>query len=437
MAKTSLPDFTALVKEGAPAVVNITVTRKAPALDNRSEEEMPEFFRRFFRGYPQERQQRPATGSGFILSEDGYVLTNNHVVEEADEIIVALSDRREREATLIGADPVSDLALLKIESSGLPVVKVGQSESLQVGEWVMAIGSPFGFELSVTAGIVSAKGRSLPDDRGNYVPFIQTDVAINPGNSGGPLFNLKGEVVGINSQIFTRSGGFMGLSFAIPMDIAMEVVEQLKDKGSVSRGWLGVQIQRVDRDLAESFGLDRAAGALVTRIFADSPAEAAGVKEGDIIVEFGGRSIDLSSDLPHVVGRFKAGTTADIKIVREGRSETLEVVVGELDESTMAQPVASARPQNNRLGVEVRALTNDEKAELEVSRGVLVTNVGSGPGQLAGIEPGDVLTTINSQWIDSVDTFEKLVEQLPSGMAIPVRVVRDGQPMFRAVKVEE
>jgi len=437
MAKTSLPDFTALVKEGAPAVVNITVTRKAPALDNRSEEEMPEFFRRFFRGYPQERQQRPATGSGFILSEDGYVLTNHHVVEEADEIIVALSDRREREATLIGADPVSDLALLKIEASDLPVVKVGQSESLQVGEWVMAIGSPFGFELSVTAGIVSAKGRSLPDDRGNYVPFIQTDVAINPGNSGGPLFNLKGEVVGINSQIFTRSGGFMGLSFAIPMDIAMEVVEQLKDKGSVSRGWLGVQIQRVDRDLAESFGLDRAAGALVTRIFADSPAEAAGVKEGDIIVEFGGRSIDLSSDLPHVVGRFKAGTTADIKIVREGRSETLEVVVGELDESTMAQPVASARPQNNRLGVEVRALTNDEKAELEVSRGVLVTNVGSGPGQLAGIEPGDVLTTINSQWIDSVDTFEKLVEQLPAGMAIPVRVVRDGQPMFRAVKVEE
>jgi serine protease Do len=437
MAKTSLPDFTELVREGAPAVVNITVTRKAPALDNRSEEEMPEFFRRFFRGYPQERQQRPATGSGFILSEDGYVLTNHHVVEEADEIIVAMSDRREREATLIGADPVSDLALLKIEASDLPVVKVGQSESLQVGEWVMAIGSPFGFELSVTAGIVSAKGRSLPDDRGNYVPFIQTDVAINPGNSGGPLFNLKGEVVGINSQIFTRSGGFMGLSFAIPMDIAMEVVEQLKDKGSVSRGWLGVQIQRVDRDLAESFGLDRAAGALVTRIFADSPAEAAGVKEGDIIVEFGGRSIDLSSDLPHVVGRFKAGTIADIKIVREGRSEMLEVVVGELDESTMAQPVASARPQNNRLGVEVRALTNDEKAELEVSRGVLVTNVGSGPGQLAGIEPGDVLTTINSQWIDSVDTFEKLVEQLPSGMAIPVRVVRDGQPMFRAVKVEE
>ena len=437
MAKTSLPDFTELVREGAPAVVNITVTRKAPTLDNRSEEEMPEFFRRFFRGYPQERQQRPATGSGFILSEDGYVLTNHHVVEEADEIIVAMSDRREREATLIGADPVSDLALLKIEASDLPVVKVGQSESLQVGEWVMAIGSPFGFELSVTAGIVSAKGRSLPDDRGNYVPFIQTDVAINPGNSGGPLFNLKGEVVGINSQIFTRSGGFMGLSFAIPMDIAMEVVEQLKDKGSVSRGWLGVQIQRVDRDLAESFGLDRAAGALVTRIFADSPAEAAGVKEGDIIVEFGGRSIDLSSDLPHVVGRFKAGTIADIKIVREGRSETLEVVVGELDESTMAQPVASARPQNNRLGVEVRALTNDEKAELEVSRGVLVTNVGSGPGQLAGIEPGDVLTTINSQWIDSVDTFEKLVEQLPSGMAIPVRVVRDGQPMFRAVKVEE
>ena len=252
-ANSGLPDFTALVQESAPAVVNITVTRKAPSFEGRTEEEMPEFFRRFFRGYPQDRQQRPATGSGFILTEDGYVLTNNHVVEDADEIIVALSDRREREASLIGADPVSDLALLKIEASDLPVVRVGQSETLQVGEWVMAIGSPFGFELSVTAGIVSAKGRSLPDERGNYVPFIQTDVAINPGNSGGPLFNLNGEVVGINSQIFTRSGGFMGLSFAIPMDIAMEVVEQLKEKGTVSRGWLGVQIQRVDRGFGRVF----------------------------------------------------------------------------------------------------------------------------------------------------------------------------------------
>ncbi len=436
-ANSGLPDFTALVQESAPAVVNITVTRKAPSFEGRTEEEMPEFFRRFFRGYPQDRQQRPATGSGFILTEDGYVLTNNHVVEDADEIIVALSDRREREASLIGADPVSDLALLKIDASDLPVVRVGQSETLQVGEWVMAIGSPFGFELSVTAGIVSAKGRSLPDERGNYVPFIQTDVAINPGNSGGPLFNLNGEVVGINSQIFTRSGGFMGLSFAIPMDIAMEVVEQLKEKGTVSRGWLGVQIQRVDRDLAESFGLDRAAGALVTRVFAESPAEEAGLKEGDIITEFGGRTIDLSSDLPHVVGRFKAGTTTEVMVVREGERQTLDVTVGELDQSAVMQPSTLSRPQDNRLGITVRELSEEEKSSIEVSQGVLITEVNAGPGRLAGLQAGDVLTTINSQWIDSVEAFERQVKALPEDMAIPVRIVRDRQPLFVAIKVND
>ena len=267
-AQANLPDFTELVEAAAPAVVNITATRKAVEQSAPSQEEMPELFRRFFRDYQGRNIPRPSTGSGFLISSDGYLLTNHHVVEDAEEIIVALSDRREREATLVGADPLSDLALLKIDETDLPAVSIGSSEALEVGEWVMAIGSPFGFELSVTAGIVSAKGRSLPDERGNYVPFIQTDVAINPGNSGGPLFNLEGKVVGINSQIFTRSGGFMGLSVSIPMDVAMEVVEQLKGKGSVSRGWLGVQIQRVDRDLAESFGLDRAAGALVTRVFA-------------------------------------------------------------------------------------------------------------------------------------------------------------------------
>ncbi|MGB2239776.1 MAG: trypsin-like peptidase domain-containing protein, partial [Pseudomonadales bacterium] len=240
--RASLPDFTELVEKAAPAVVNITATRKMVSRAEPNQEEMPELFRRFFRDYQGRNNPRPSTGSGFLISSDGYLLTNHHVVEGAEEIIVALSDRREREATLVGADPLSDLALLKIDERDLPAVSIGSSESLDVGEWVMAIGSPFGFELSVTAGIVSAKGRSLPDERGNYVPFIQTDVAINPGNSGGPLFNLEGKVIGINSQIFTRSGGFMGLSFSIPIDVAMEVVEQLKDKGSVSRGWLGVQI---------------------------------------------------------------------------------------------------------------------------------------------------------------------------------------------------
>lgn len=437
-AQASLPDFTSLVTEASPAVVNITAIRKDPDTLQNNQEEVPEMLRRFFRDYQQRGTPRPATGSGFLISSDGYVLTNHHVVKGASEIIVALSDRREREAELIGADPVSDLALLKIDAADLPVVSIGSSESLKVGEWVMAIGSPFGFELSVTAGIVSAKGRSLPDDLGNYVPFIQTDVAINPGNSGGPLFNLDGKVVGINSQIFTRSGGFMGLSFAIPIDVAMEVVAQLKDKGSVSRGWLGVQIQRVDRDLAESFGLDRAAGALVTRVFADSPAAAAGVREGDIIVEFGGRGIDLSSDLPHVVGRFKAGSETHLLVERGGESVKLAVKVGELDADGMSLASTEARSEStrNRLGLEVRAMSSEEKIALDAPQGVLVIKVEQGPGKSANLTAGDVITTINSQWVDSVTEFNTVMSTLPVGVALPVRIIRAKQPQFIAIKID-
>ncbi|MDZ7683813.1 MAG: trypsin-like peptidase domain-containing protein [Gammaproteobacteria bacterium] len=292
--------------------MNIRATREASSSNERFDtEEMPEFFRRFFEQMPNQphRQPRPSAGSGFIISEDGYILTNYHVVAEADEIIVALSDRRERTRRVDRRQscPISHC------SSSMPIICLRSSSvnrTIEVGEWVVAIGSPFGFEHSVTAGIVSAKGRSLPgpDGSSNYVPFIQTDVAINPGNSGGPLFNLDGEVVGINSQIFTRSGGFMGLSFAIPIDVAMEVVQQLKEDGEVSRGWLGVLIRRVDRDLAEAFQMKRAAGALVTQVYADSPAEEAGIREGDIIIEFAGRDIDLSSELPHVVGRTQPDT---------------------------------------------------------------------------------------------------------------------------------
>ena len=437
-AQASLPDFTSLVTEASPAVVNITAIRKDPDTLQNNQEEVPEMLRRFFRDYQQRGTPRPATGSGFLISSDGYVLTNHHVVKGASEIIVALSDRREREAELIGADPVSDLALLKIDAADLPVVSIGSSESLKVGEWVMAIGSPFGFELSVTAGIVSAKGRSLPEDLGNYVPFIQTDVAINPGNSGGPLFNLDGKVVGINSQIFTRSGGFMGLSFAIPIDVAMEVVAQLKDKGSVSRGWLGVQIQRVDRDLAESFGLDRAAGALVTRVFADSPAAAAGVREGDIIVEFGGRGIDLSSDLPHVVGRFKAGSETHLLVERGGESVKLAVKVGELDADGMSLASTEARSEStrNRLGLEVRAMSSEEKIALDAPQGVLVIKVEQGPGKSANLTAGDVITTINSQWVDSVTEFNTVMSTLPVGVALPVRIIRAKQPQFIAIKID-
>ncbi|MGB2331141.1 MAG: Do family serine endopeptidase [Pseudomonadales bacterium] len=435
--RASLPDFTELVEKAAPAVVNITATRKVVSRAEPNQEEMPELFRRFFRDYQGRNNPRPSTGSGFLISSDGYLLTNHHVVEGAEEIIVALSDRREREATLVGADPLSDLALLKIDERDLPAVSIGSSESLDVGEWVMAIGSPFGFELSVTAGIVSAKGRSLPDERGNYVPFIQTDVAINPGNSGGPLFNLEGKVIGINSQIFTRSGGFMGLSFSIPIDVAMEVVEQLKDKGSVSRGWLGVQIQRVDRDLAESFGLDRAAGALVTRVFADSPADKAGLEEGDIIVEFGGRAIDLSSDLPQVVGRIKAGSETSMDVVRNGELLEIAVKVGELDAQTpLAQSVQPRSPAENRLGIQVRALADDEKTELAADVGVVVVDVAEGPGKRANLVAGDVITSMNNQWLDSVADFERALAELPGGVAIPVRIVRGQQPQFIAIKLD-
>ena len=441
VSMAALPEFTQLVKQAAPAVVNITATRKAESrqFENYNEEEVPELFRRFFGNMPRQNAPRPSAGSGFIISEDGYILTNNHVVENASEILVALSDRRERMATLVGSDKLSDLALLKIDAQDLPMVKLGSSERLEVGEWVVAIGSPFGFEYSVTAGIVSAKGRSLPmEAEGNYVPFIQTDVAINPGNSGGPLFNLKGEVVGINSQIFTRSGGFMGLSFAIPIDVAMEVVAQLKDKGAVARGWLGVLIQRVDRDLAESFGMDRAAGALVTQVFANSPASKGGLREGDIIVSFDGKPIDLSSDLPHVVGRTRAESEVDVVVVRGNKRQTLKVKVGLLDVADIQAPGGPGIIDNsNLLGLDVRDLSADEQAALGLGKGLLVVRVTDGPGRAAGISRGDVITTINSEWVGSAKSFGEMVEKLPRDVAIPVRIVRNQRPEFLVIKVPQ
>jgi len=439
VSMAALPEFTQLVKQAAPAVVNITATRKAESrqFENYNEEEVPELFRRFFGNMPRQNAPRPSAGSGFIISEDGYILTNNHVVENASEILVALSDRRERMATLVGSDKLSDLALLKIDAQDLPMVKLGSSERLEVGEWVVAIGSPFGFEYSVTAGIVSAKGRSLPmEAEGNYVPFIQTDVAINPGNSGGPLFNLKGEVVGINSQIFTRSGGFMGLSFDIPIDVAMEVVAQLKDKGAVARGWLGVLIQRVDRDLAESFGMDRAAGALVTQVFANSPASKGGLREGDIIVSFDGKPIDLSSDLPHVVGRTRAESEVDVVVVRGNKRQTLKVKVGLLDVADIQAPGGPGIIDNsNLLGLDVRDLSADEQAALGLDKGLLVVRVTDGPGRAAGISRGDVITTINSEWVGSAKSFGEMVEKLPRDVAIHVRIVRNQRPEFLVIKV--
>ncbi len=434
----AFPEFTALVKKSSPAVVNIRTTREVEnRFENFDEQEVPEIFRRFFRDMPERRAPRAGEGSGFIIEADGYILTNNHVVDGADEIIVALSDRRERVAEIVGQDPLSDLALLKIAEKDLPTIEIGSSEDLEAGQWVVAIGSPFGFEHSVTAGIVSAIGRSLPENNGNYVPFIQTDVAINPGNSGGPLLDLDGRVVGINSQIFTRSGGFMGLSFAIPVDVAMEVVAQLKDKGSVSRGWLGVLIQRVDRDLAESFGLDRAAGALVTQVFADSPAEAGGLREGDIIVSFNGKMIDLSSDLPHLVGRIKAESTAKIEIVRNGDRMTLDVVIGKLDNDDLQNPrsFSTSAASGNRIGVDVTDLEDADKPALGVERGVLVSQVFSGPAREAGIERGDVITDFDGETIESAVELNRLAEALPGDITVHVRIVRNKRPQYLALRI--
>ena len=435
----AFPQFADLVKQASPAVVNITASKESLVGENALEsEEMPEFFRRFFD--ERQRPRGPSAGSGFIISADGYILTNHHVVDGADEISVALSDRRELTASLVGKDELSDLALLKIDSEDLPVAKIGSSKRLEVGEWVLAIGSPFGFELSVTAGIVSAKGRSLPgNSSGNYVPFIQTDVAINPGNSGGPLFNMDGEVVGINSQIFTRSGGFMGLSFAIPMDVAMEVVNQLREHGRVSRGWLGVGIQSLNQDLAESFGLDRPQGALVSRIFPDSPAEEAKLEVGDIILELNGLNIDLSSDLPHIVGRLRGDTEVELVIIRDKERKVMDVVLGSLPEESLRNlsQISPDLPEKNRMGIEVEDLAPQDKNQLGLNRGVLVSRVMEGPAKNANIQKGDVITDINGQRVDSKQNFDVLLESLPARVAISVRLVRNRQPLFIAIKLDK
>jgi serine protease Do len=443
-----LPEFTVLVEKYSPAVVNVSTVQKPSVRGASDNKEMDEFFRRFFGpdgqgpNAPDERTlpfgQRRSLGSGFVISADGYILTNNHVVEDADEIIVRMNDRRELDAKLVGADPRSDLALLKVEAENLPVVKLGHSSTLKVGEWVLAIGSPFGFDYSVTAGIVSAMGRSLPTENNeNYVPFIQTDVAINPGNSGGPLFNLDGEVVGINSQIYTRSGGFMGVSFAIPVDVALDVVEQLKASGKVSRGWLGVVIQEVNRDLAESFGLDKPSGALVARVMEAGPAAKAGLREGDIILEFNAQHIDLSSDLPHFVGNARPGSQADLLIVRDGKREHLNVVVGELadlDDSQVAGSGPATVPIPSRIGVVVEALPDPVQERAGVDHGVRVLEA-SGPAAEAGIRAGDIITRLNNQEIDSPATFADVVDSLTPGRSVPVLIVRGQAPTFLALRV--
>ncbi|QNH05272.1 DegQ family serine endoprotease [Pseudomonas sp. B11D7D] len=453
LAQASLPDFTDLVEEASPAVVNISTRQKLPERAVAGQpglpdlEGLPPMFREFFeRSIPQaprnpggRQREAQSLGSGFIISPDGYIMTNNHVVADADEIIVRLSDRSELEAKLIGADPRSDVALLKVEAKDLPVVRLGKADDLKVGEWVLAIGSPFGFDHSVTAGIVSAKGRNLPSD--SYVPFIQTDVAINPGNSGGPLFNLQGEVVGINSQIFTRSGGFMGLSFAIPMEVAMQVADQLKADGKVTRGWLGVVIQEVNKDLAESFGLDKPAGALVAQVLEDGPADKGGLQVGDVILSLNGKPIIMSADLPHLVGGLKPGEKAELDVVRDGSRKKLDVTVGTLPEE--GQELASSdsaqggERSNNRLGVTVVELTAEQKKGLDLKGGVVIKEVLNGPAAMIGLRPGDVITHLNNQAIDSTSTFTQVAQELPKNRSVSMRVLRQGRASFITFKLAE
>ncbi|WP_407691618.1 DegQ family serine endoprotease [Pseudomonas taeanensis] len=454
-AQADLPEFTELVEQASPAVVNISTRQKIPERVATADGQMtipdleglPPMFREFFeRNMPQvprapgggRQREAQSLGSGFIISADGYVLTNNHVIADADEIIVRLSDRSELEAKLVGTDPRSDVALLKIEGKDLPTVKLGKSEDLKVGEWVLAIGSPFGFDHSVTAGIVSAKGRSLPSE--SYVPFIQTDVAINPGNSGGPLFNLAGEVVGINSQIFTRSGGFMGLSFAIPMSVAMDVADQLKANGKVSRGWLGVVIQEVNKDLAESFGLDKPAGALVAQVLEGGPAAKGGLQVGDVILSLNGKPIIMSADLPHLVGRLAPGSKAELDVVREGARKKLQVAIGALPEE--GEELASidgpgVERSSNRLGVKVVELTAEQKKGLDLKGGVVIKEVLDGPAAMIGLRPGDVITHLNNQAIDTAKTFTQVAQELPRNRSVSMRVLRQGRASFITFKLAE
>lgn len=447
----SLPDFTGLVEQASPAVVNISTRQKMPERSV-ANGQMPDLdglppqLREFFEHSMPKGQRNPkgdrqreaqSLGSGFIISPDGYVLTNNHVIEGADEIIVRLSDRSELKAKLVGTDPRTDVAVLKIEGKDLPTVKIGDSDKLKVGEWVLAIGSPFGFDHSVTKGIVSAKGRSLPND--TYVPFIQTDVAINPGNSGGPLFNMAGEVVGINSQIFTRSGGFMGLSFAIPIDVAMDVANQLKTGGKVSRGWLGVVIQEVNKDLAESFGLDKPAGALVAQVLDDGPAAKGGVQVGDVILSANGQPIVMSADLPHLVGNMKDGSKADLVVIRDGKRQTLTVTIGALPDEgqEMGIPEEGIERSSNRLGVSVVELTAEQKKSNDLKGGVVIKEVEDGPASRIGLQPGDVITHLNNQPITSAKNFTDVAKDLPKDRSVSMRVLRQGRASFITFKLTE
>ncbi|MDE2117724.1 MAG: DegQ family serine endoprotease [Betaproteobacteria bacterium] len=438
-----LPDFTELVEKQGPAVVNISTTQiirspqAFPGIPNLPKgDPFFDFFNRFAPPMPRERETQ-SLGSGFIISEDGYIMTNAHVVGSADGITVRLTDKREFKAKVIGVDKRTDVALIKIEASGLPKITQGDPNVLKVGEWVVAIGSPFGFDSSVTAGIVSAKGRSLPQE--NYVPFIQTDAAINPGNSGGPLFNMKGEVIGINSQIYSRSGGYMGLSFAIPIDVAMDVANQLRTSGKVTRGRIGVTIQEVTRDLAESFGLSKAGGALISSVEKGGAADKAGVQVSDVILKFDGKTVVSSADLPRMVAATRPGSKVAVQVWRKGESKEISLTVGEMpsDTQTAQGGEPGAGESVARLGLVLSELNAEQKNELDVKGGLLVEDVKGTAAARAGLHRGDVILAIGNVEVSSLEQFNEALKQIPKGRNVALLVRRDEGVYYIALKLGE
>ncbi len=449
-----LPDFTDLVEKQGAAVVNISTTQVIHSARNRQQFQSPfddddpmaELFRRFGQrqmpGMPPQRDyESKSLGSGFILSADGLILTNAHVVADADEVMVKLTDKREFKAKVLGADKRTDVALIKINASGLPAVKLGDVSKLKVGEWVLAIGAPFGFENSVTAGIVSAKGRQLPQE--NYVPFIQTDVAINPGNSGGPLFNMRGEVVGINSQIYSNSGGSIGLSFAIPIDVALDIKNQLQASGHVSRGRIGVAIQEMNKEMAESFGLGKAEGALVSKVEKGSPAEKGGLQEGDVILKFDGKAVGQSADLSRIVGSTRPGSQSTIDVWRRGKISSLTITVGEMpdEEGKLLRPgnrrnKQAEPPAVNRLGLALSDLSADQKRQVGIDNGVLVEDVKN--GSRGDLRPGDIILALTSKGVQteiaSVEQFNSLLAKIDKSTTLTLLIKRGDAQIFLTLK---
>jgi serine protease Do len=441
----SLPDFTVLAEQQGSTVVNISSIKNAVNKGNQQlspqEEHMQEFFNRFGIPMPpgmgpndQQQKQMSATGSGFIVESDGYIITNAHVVGEADSIIVKLADKREFQAKLLGIDKRTDVALLKIDAKDLPAVKLGNPKNIKVGEWVAAIGSPFGLENTMTVGVISAKGRALPQQE-NYVPFIQTDVAINPGNSGGPLFNTNGEVIGINSQIYSRTGGYMGLSFAIPIDVAMDVAEQLKNNGRVVRGWLGIAIQEVTDELTEALGLKDKNGALVAAVNKGTPAGKAGIEAGDVILKFNNKTIETSSDLPKYVRITKPNNVVPVQIWRNGKTKTLRVKIGEMpDDRMQASNKKTIKESANRIGLVLKEATAKDKKMLEGRNGLVVVKA-SGPAVSSQIRDGDIILALNNTPVTSIRAFNREINKTPKGKTIALLIYRNGDTLFVPVKV--